>query len=140
MARDFPGTHRVAQRPHPDFFLPASRSLPHPRGKPPAAAKASEASAPARTPPGSLRAPPNNAKPPRSATLPARISRSIVFGTCREGMALRPAAESPEWVSPSPAVLAILPAILAPSNPFLSRRRVSTRPTRPSHYSPTPPP
>src|SRR5229473_4703695 len=119
MARDFPGTHRAARRPRPDFFLPASRSLPHPRGKPPAVAKASEASAPARTPPASLRAPRNNEIPPRSVTLPARISQSIVFGTCREGMVLPPAAESPEWVSPSPAAPAILPPILAPSNHFL---------------------
>src|SRR5260370_41768616 len=99
MARDFPGTHRVARRPHPDFFLPASRSLPHPRGKLPAVEKAWEASAPARTPPASLRAPPNNEKPPRSATLPARFSRSIALGTCHEALVHPTTEESPQWVT-----------------------------------------
>src|SRR5260370_1414292 len=115
MARDFRGTRRTAPRPRHGFFLRASRSLPHPRGKPPAAAKAWEAFVLVRTPPASPRAPPSTVKRPRSATLPGRISRSIVPGRRREGTALLPAGELPEWVSPSPAAPAILRAKRAPS-------------------------
>src|SRR5258708_27055342 len=114
MALDLRDTRRAAPPPRPGFSPRASRSLPHPRGKPPAAAKAWEASAPVRTPPASLRAPPNTSTPPRSATLPARISRSIAFGRRREGTALPPAEELPERVSPAPVASSILPAIPAP--------------------------
>src|ERR1700687_676124 len=127
MARDLRGTRRAAQRPRPGFSRRASRLLPHPRGKPPVEAKAWEASAPARTPPASLRARPNNATPPRSATLPARISQSNVFGRRREGTALPPAGELPEWASPSPAAPAILPAIPAPSIVLRHRRHQPRR-------------
>src|SRR5712664_4971164 len=132
MARDLRGTRRAAPLPHPGFSHLASRSLPHLRGKPPAAAKAWEASAPVRTPPASLRDPPNTAIPPRCATLPARISRSTVFGRRREGTALPPAAESPEWVCPSPAAPAILPVKRAPSNLFPYRGPALARPTQQS--------
>src|SRR5712692_3186211 len=115
MARDFRGTRRTAPQPRHGFFLRASRSLPHPRGKQPAAAKAWEAFVLVRTPPASPRAPPNTAKRPRSATLPARTSRSIVSGRRREDTALLPAGELPEWVSPSPAAPTILWAKRAPS-------------------------
>src|SRR5260370_40688512 len=115
MARDRRGTRRTAPRPRHGFFLRASRSLPHPRGNPPAAAKAWEAFVLVRTPPASLRAPPSTAKRPKSATVPARICRSIVHGRRREGTALLPAGELPEWVSPSPAAPTILRAKGAPS-------------------------
>src|SRR6202171_5261905 len=127
MARDLQGTHRAAPRPRPGFSRRASRLLPYPRGKPPVAAKAWEASALVRTLPASLRARPNNATPPRSATLPARISRSIVFGRRREGTVLPPAGELPEWASPSPAAPAILPAIPAPSIVLHYRRHQPRR-------------
>src|ERR1700682_2921027 len=127
MARDLRGTRRAAQRPRPGFSRRASRLLPHPRGKPPVAPKAWEASAPVRTPPASLRALPNNATPPRSATLPARISRSIVFGRRREGTVLPPAGELPEWASPFPAAPAILPVKPAPSIVLHHRRHQPRR-------------
>src|SRR6267378_1532739 len=127
MARDLRGTHRAAPRPRPGFSRRASRLLPHPRGKPPVAAKAWEASAPVRTPPASLRDLPNSATPPTSATLPARISRSIVFGSRREDTVLPLAGELPEWASPSPAAPAILPAIPAPSIVLHHRRHQPRR-------------
>src|SRR5260370_18840337 len=115
MARDFRGTQLTAPRPRPGFSLRASRSLPHPRGKPPAAAKAWEEFVLVRTPPASPRAPPSTAKRPKSATLPAPISRSIVSGRRREGPALLPAEELPEWDSLSPAAQAILQPQREPS-------------------------
>src|SRR6266576_683621 len=118
MAPDPLGTRRAAPPPRHGFSPPASRSLPYPPGKPPAAARASPWFAPDPAPPASHLAPPNNATPPRSATLRPRISRSIASGKHREGTALFPAAESPEWVSPSPAVPAILPAIAVPCAPL----------------------
>src|SRR6266478_362549 len=127
MAPDPLGTRRAAPRPRRGFSPPASRSLRYPRGKPPAAAKASPWFAPDPAPPVSLLAPPNNATPPRSATLQPRISRPIVFGRRREGTALLPAAESPEWASPSPAVPAILPATLVPSIVLHYRRYQARR-------------
>src|SRR5216684_5699460 len=127
MARDLRGTHRAAQRPRPGFSRRASRLPPHPRGKPTVAAKAWEVSGPVRTPPASLRDLPNNATPPTSAMLPARISRSIVFGRRREGTVLPPAGELPEWASPSPAAPAILPAIPAPSIVLHHRRHQPRR-------------
>src|SRR6267378_4160629 len=127
MARDLRGTRRAAPRPRPGFSRRASRLLPHPRGNIPVAAKAWETSAPVRTPPASLRALPNNATPPRSATLPARISRSIVFGRHREDTVLPPAGELPEWASPSPTAPAILPAIPAPSIVLLLLRHQPRR-------------
>src|SRR6267142_424313 len=72
-------------------------------------------------PRGTRRAAP---RPRHGFSLPA--SRSIVSGRHREGTALLPAAESPEWVSPSPIVPAILLAIAAPcSTPSLPNGRIS---------------
>src|SRR5260370_22104543 len=115
MAPDFRGTRTTALQPRHGFSLRVFRSLPHPRGNPPAAAKAWEAFVLVRTPPASLRAPPSTAKRPKSATVPARICRSIVPGRRREGTALLPAGELPEWVSPSPPAPTILRAERAPS-------------------------
>src|SRR5258708_5803705 len=130
------GTRRAAPRLRRGFSPPASRSLPGPPGNPPAAAKAPPWFPPDPAPPAPLLAPPNNATPPRSATLQPRISRPIVFGRHREGTALLPAAESPEWASPSPAVPAILPATLVPSIVLHSRRHQPRRKVLPHTLQP----
>src|SRR6266513_796331 len=118
MALDLRDTRRPGPRPRPGASRRASRSLAHPRGIPPVAAKAWETSALVRTPPASHRAPPNTATPPRSAMLRSQISRSIEFGRRREGTALPPAAELPVWACPSPIAPAILQPIAAPCAPL----------------------
>src|SRR5437016_10439236 len=115
MARGLRGTHRALQRLHTCFFLQAFRSLPHLRGKRPAAAKASPSFALAPALLASLRAPPNTATLPTSAPLPARIFQSIVPGRHRADRLLRPVAISRQQASPSPAVPAIPLAKFAPS-------------------------
>src|SRR6266478_4163374 len=127
MALDLRDTRRLGPRPRPGASPRASRSLAHPRGIPPVAAKAWETSALVRTPPASHRAPPNTATPPRSAMLRSQTARSIEFGRRREGTALLPAAELPEWACPSPAVPAILPATLVPSIVLHYRRHQARR-------------
>src|SRR3989442_2811320 len=109
----------IAPRPRPGFSLRAFRSLPHPRGKPPAAAKAWPSFAPDPAPPASLHDPPSTATLPKSAKPPARISQSIAFGRRREGTAPPPAAELPEQAFPSPAAPPIPAAKSAPSNSYL---------------------
>src|SRR5438477_539572 len=115
MGRGLPSTRRAAPQLHPCFFLQAFRSLPHLRGKPLAAAKASPSFALAPALLASLLAPPNTATPPRSAPLPARISQSIVPGRHRADRLLRPLAISRQRASPSPVVPTIPLAKFAPS-------------------------
>src|SRR5882762_2911993 len=99
----------------PGFFPRASRSPPHPRGKLPAAAKASPSFAPDPAPLASLRAPPNTAIRPKSAPSPPQIARSMLCGKRREGTAPPPARELPEWASPSPTWPAVPGTKSAPS-------------------------
>src|SRR5579859_5798743 len=115
MARDFPGTLRVARRPLPCFYLLVFQSPPPLQGKPPVAAKAWPSFAPGRAPPAFHRGLPNTAKPPTSAPPPARISRSTVCGSHPLGTALRQRAAPPVWSCPFPAAPATLPQQPAPS-------------------------
>src|SRR6267154_1100713 len=122
MAQDLRGTRQVARPSRPGFFLRASRSPPHLRGKLSAAAKASPLFAPDQEPPAFRRAPPNIATPPRSAPPPARTFQSIVRGRHRADKLLRPIEVLQQRASPSPAVSVIPLAKSAPSIILHDRR------------------
>src|SRR6266566_5386073 len=108
MARDLRDTHRAAPRLRPGFSRRASRALPHPQGKPIAAAKAWPSFAPGPAPPASRLDPPSIATPPKPEPPLAQIFQSIVRGKRRGDRLLHPAAISPEWAFLSLGVPAIL--------------------------------
>src|SRR6266704_4137345 len=108
MARDLRDTHRAAPPPRPGFSRRASRALPHPQGKPLAAAKASPSFAPGPAPPASRLDPPSIATPPKPEPPLAQIFQSIVRDKRRADRLLHPAAIVPEWAFLSPGVPAIL--------------------------------
>src|SRR6266851_9728231 len=108
MVRDLRDTHRAAPRLRPGFSRRASRALPHPQGKPLAAAKASPSFAPGPAPPASRLDPPSIATPPKPEPPLAQIFQSILRGRCRGDRLLHPAAISPEWAFLSLGVPAIL--------------------------------
>src|SRR6266571_2877982 len=121
MARDLRDTHRAAPRLRPGFSPRASRSLPHPQGKPLAAAKASPSFAPGPAPPASRLDPPSIATPPKPEPPLAQIFQSIVRDKRRADRLLHPAAIVPEWAFLSPGVPAIL---LVKHGPSIVHHRV----------------
>src|SRR6266851_9274523 len=108
MVRDLRDTHRAAPWLLPGFSPRASRALPHPQGKPLAAAKASPSFAPGPAPPASRLDPPSIATPPKPEPPLAQIFQSILRGRCRGDRLLHPAAISPEWAFLSLGVPATL--------------------------------